>query len=108
MKNGFEEYPVEKEGMMDKRCSRMQAWGYWYGGCRLVRENGYEEFGGYEAMDLMGIGACMMTTCTWDMRNWKEWNDERNGWCGVFKTNEKGMQCGHGDCEDVANKFSWV
>ena len=42
VKNGFEEYPVEKEGMMDKRCSRMQAWGYWYGGCRLVRENGYE------------------------------------------------------------------
>ena len=34
-------------GMKDRRCSRMQAWGYWYGGCRLVRENGYEEFGGY-------------------------------------------------------------
>lgn len=56
----------------------------------------------------MAIGACMMSTCTGDLRNWKEWNDERNGWCGVFETNEKGMQRGHGDCEDVANKFSWV
>lgn len=45
-------------------------------------------------MDLMAIGACMMTTCTWDLRNWKEWGDERKGWGGVFKTNENECNVG--------------